>query len=455
MLKKQAIQAKKEISYMTSLLQNAFTFNPNVDINFDGGNLTSDAGLLLYREFDKRIGFSESIEAHLRIKDKRSYKVHSNPSMIVQKIFQILADNGADDCADSLKDEPLYKCILGKSSLASQPSLSRLHSRMDQDTLDSFEELHAKQLDTVYALERPNQIILDIDSTNFATYGKQEDSNFNYHYQTTGYHPLMVFDGCTGDLLKAQLRPGNVYTSRDVVEFLSPLLTNLKTKYSEMPLYVRADSGFATPDLYDLLEPEKVQYTIRLKANATLYKLAKGVDDKLTDLCKNDMCSYHVLYEEFTYQAASWSKPRRVVVKVEKPADQFLFNHMFLVTNMPIELEQVVRYYCNRGTMENFIKEGKNSFDFERMSSSSFKTNANKLQIAMLAYNLNNWFRRLCFEKEDQHLRMESIRSKLIKVAAKVVTHARRISINLCTYFPYKNIFLKILENLQAIRLQT
>ena len=110
-------------------------------------------------------------------------------------------------------------------------------------------------------------------------------------------------------------------------------------------------------------------------------------------------------------------------------------------------------FYCNRGTMENFIKEGKNGFEFDRMSSTSFVVNRNKLQISMLAYNFNNWFRRLCMAKDVQSFQMETIRKKVIKVAVKVARHARKVTFKLCSSHPYKHLFEEIMQNLCALPL--
>lgn len=140
-------------------------------------------------------------------------------------------------------------------------------------------------------------------------------------------------------------------------------------------------------------------------------------------------------------------------MKVEKPRGQVTFNHTFIVSNMESSPHQILDFYCNRGTMENFIKEGKNGFEFDRMSSSSFIANSNKLQISMLAYNFNNWFRRLCMSKDIKSFRMETIRNKVIKVAAKVVHHARKITFKLCSSYPYKDFFNSIIERLKQLPL--
>jgi hypothetical protein len=208
-----------------------------------------------------------------------------------------------------------------------------------------------------------------------------------------------MFDGLTGDLIKAELRSGNVYTSRQVVRFIGPVLKRYIDKYPSVTRIIRGDSGFAVPELYELAEQLDTLYAIRLKVNTTLYKLASEFAEKMDKLRKFDAVSAHVIYGEFKYKASSWKKERRVVVKIEKPEGQLLYNYTFIVTSMTSFPEDVVRFYCNRGTMENFIKEGKLGLSFDKMSSTDFIANANKLQEMVLAYNFNNWFRNLCLDK--------------------------------------------------------
>ena len=437
---------------MTSLLQKYITFNPKVKINFEGGELTSDAGLLAYREFDQKIGLTQCLEDHFCMEDD-CYRIHTSRSIIIQKIYQTLAGYYSDDCADSLRYEPLFTEILGKDFLASQPTLSRLNNRLTDATAKQLEKICHILQERVHAYEKPESMILDLDSTHFDTYGNQEKTGFNYHYMSTGYHPLLMFDGLTGDMLKAELRAGNVYTSKDVVNFMMPFLERYDKNHPEIQLYVRGDSGFAVPELYELLEALAYNYAIRLKSNKTLVAQSWHLEKSLMDLCQEDIISYKVLYGEIEYKAGSWKKPRRVLVKLEKPSGEMTVRRTFIVSNMALEPKQILAFYCNRGTMENFIKEGKNGFEFNRMSSTSFVANKNKLQIAMLAYNFNNWFRRLCMAKDVQSFRMETIRTKVIKVAAKVTKHARQVIFKLCSSYPYKDVFESIMQKIYALPL--
>ena len=301
-------------------------------------------------------------------------------------------------------------------------------------------------------LQEVHILLLDLDSTLLDTFGKQEGEGFNFHYQNHGYHPLVCYDGMTGDLLKIELRNGNVYSGTGVVDFLQPLLDEFLTDYPDIPLFLRGDSGFATPALYSQCETNGTSYVIRLKENRILRNLASFIEEELMEQTKPDQISYAVAYGEFEYQANTWKYPRRIVCKVEKPTDQLIHKFTFIVTNMDSSAEELIRFYCKRGLMENFIKESKNGFDFASMSSSSKVVNANRLQVHALTYNIFNWFKRLVLSSKMRKQQIDTIRLKLLKIAAKVVHSARYITFKLCSSCPYKDEFYETLENIRRLQ---
>lgn len=433
---------------MTSVSEKALNFNKKIKINFDGGDLSSDSGLLLIKEFDEKIGFSQLIKESIKVNDSVNHTDHKNEDVILQKIYQNIAGYHADDHADELKADPVFTAILNKERLASQPTISRLNAKLDEDTLAQLQKVNEIMLDRAYKIEPRQHVIFDLDSTNFATYGNQSGACYNSHYQANGYHPLFLFDGLTGDCIKAELRPGNVYTSNQVKDFIEPVFKKYDQDYSWVTTCVRGDSGFAVPNLYEIAEQYGVKYVIRLKANAILYKYAEEFEPLLEKKCKHNAVDYQAVYGEFDYQAGSWNKPRRVVVKIEKPAGEITFKHTFIVTDMDLSPKNIVKFYSNRGTMENFIKEGKNGFAFDKMSSNEFQTNANKLQQMILAYNLINWFRRLCLPEAMKANRIGTMRLKLIKIAGKIIRTGRYIKFKLCSSYLYQKSFWQIFTNI-------
>lgn len=364
--------------------------NSQIKINFDGGALSSDAGLFLFKEFLYKIGAVKLINRMFKTNDTAWFRIHKDDANLLQVIFQIISAYFEDDCADELTNEPVMTAILDKDALASQPTLSRFFSRMDTDTLSQLNQITRELRKVIYSIKKTEFMLFDIDSTLLDAYGNQEGEGFNYHYQAHGYHPLLCYDGLTGDLLKAELRDGTMYCSKEADIFMNSLLDEFICDFPEVPLYLRGDSGFASPDLYEVLEDKNCKYAIRLKDNAKLRELAEDKNQALYHATKFNQLDYAVEYGEFMYQAGSWNHPRRVVFKIEKPHGQMIHLYTFIVTTMEMKPHQVIQFYCGRGKMENFIKEGKSGFDFASVSSSSRLVNANRLQVHALAYNLFN-----------------------------------------------------------------
>ena len=428
--------------------------NSQIKINFDGGDLSSDAGLLLFKEFLFKIGAVKLINRIFKTNDTASFRIHKDDANLMQVIYQVICAYFEDNCADELTNEPVMTAILGKDTLASQPTLSRFFNRMDQDSLEQLNQIIRELRKVIYSIKKPEFMLFDIDSTLLNTYGNQEGEGFNYHYQAHGYHPLLCYDGLTGDLLKAELRDGTMYCGKGADCFMRSLLDEFICDFPGMPLYLRGDSGFASPDLYEVLEDKDCKYAIRLKENAALRKLAEEENQALYRATKYNQLDYAVEYGEFLYQAGSWSHPRRVVFKIEKPYGQMIHLYTFIVTTMEMAPYQVLRFYCGRGKMENYIKEGKSGFDFACVSSSSKVVNANRLMIHALAYNLFNWFRRVALAANMRKQQIATIRLKLMKIAARVVRTARYKYFKLCSSCPYKREFYETLENIRKLQPQ-
>ena len=371
---------------------NTFSLQSNrqIKINFDGGDLSSDAGLLLIKEFAAKIGFTKLIKKKFKTNDKsiRFHKDHENLLQMISADFQ-------DDCADELTLDSVFNVILDKESLASQPTLSRFFNRMDEDTLVQFDDIDKNLRDIIYFIKCPEHVLLDLDSTLFGTYGRQEGEGFNFHYQAHGYHPLLCYDGLTGDLIKAELRDGTLHCSNGADKFMESIFQ----EYLERGIktYFRGDSGFSSPKLYETCESNGCSYAIRLKQNPALIALAS---DKEEDL----------------YQAT--------------------------------QKDQIIQFYCGRGKMENFIKESKSGFDFAAVSSHSKIVNANRMRLHMLAYNLFNWFRRLVLPASMRKQQVDTIRLKLIKIVARAIHSAKSITFKLCSSCPYKKEFYRTLANI-------
>ena len=248
---------------------NTFSLQSNrqIKINFDGSDLSSDAGLLLIKEFISKLGIERLLNRSFKTNDSAVFRYHTDRDNLLQMIYMIMAGYFEDDASDELTKDPVFKAVLEKSALASQPTVSRFFNRMDEDTLKQFQEISQILRKRIYSIQMPQAVILDLDSTLLAAYGKQEGRAFNFHYRSNGYHPLVCYDGITGDLIKIHLRDGAAYSCTGVTDFLQPILDEYLNDYPTIHLLLRGDSGFATPDLYKQCEENGTSYVIRLKEN--------------------------------------------------------------------------------------------------------------------------------------------------------------------------------------------
>lgn len=435
---------------MATLSQKPLHFNRSIKLSSGGGTLSSDTGMLIFREFDEKIGFSKTIAKCLNLKDERSFCIHENNQLLRQKIYQLIAGYHEDDAADQLTHDSIFTQVLGIPSLASQPSLSRFFKRFNQQAIDQLQTANQELLDRMHRRRQSDTLLIDLDSSHADTYGRQEQASYNAHYGTVGFHPLVAFDGLTGDFLKAQLRPGNVYTSNGVVDFLRPVIEHYNETFPETSSLVRGDSGFAVPALYELCEKESVYYIIRLKSNARLKALAEELHPTHEIRDVSVMESY---VGESVYQADSWSAPRRIIIQSTRPAGELFFSHAFFVTNFSetFSPKAIVMSYQKRGTMENFIKEAKMGFGFDQMKSHSYAVNEARMMISLLAYNFTNWLRTVGFPPTAKGIQIHTIRTRLIKVASKLVKSGRSLHFKLSSSFVYTRFFSDVLTRVQQL----
>lgn len=174
-------------------------------LRLNSNDLSSDSGLLLIKEFAAKVGLIKLVNKLFKTNGFATHRIHTDADNLMQLLYQMITAYFEDDCADELNPDSVFTAILDTDSLASQPSLSRFWNRMDQDTLAQLDQIDVRMRDIIYSIKAPEHMLFDIYSTLLETYGKQEGEGFNYHYQSHGYHPLLCYDGLTGDLLKAEL----------------------------------------------------------------------------------------------------------------------------------------------------------------------------------------------------------------------------------------------------------
>jgi hypothetical protein len=250
-----------------------------------------------------------------------------------------------------------------------------------------------------------------------------------------------------GDVERCALRPGNVHSADDWRAMLEPVVARYRGTLKR--LYFRGDAAFANPEIYEFLEAEGMGYAIRLPANRVL-------QDRIGYLLKRPIGrpphEVRRYFASFRYRAQSWQKPRRVVAKVEWHPGELYPRVGFIVTNLARPAERVVTFYNQRGTAEQWIKEGKGAIKWTRLSCRTFAANAVRLQLHVLAYNLGNFMRTLALPKAAEPWSLTSLREKLIKIGAKVVRHGRYVTFQMAEVAVSRQMFAEILMMIARLR---
>jgi hypothetical protein len=293
--------------------------------------------------------------------------------------------------------------------------------------------------------DESERVVLDMDSTESPVHGQQEGSAYNGHFESTCYHPLLLFNQ-HGDCLAAKLRAGNVSSAEDWDELLLPEIERQQTEGKRVTF--RADAAFAKPEIYEALERRGVDYVIRIPANKNL---ELEIEDILFRPPGRPSLKPLVRYKSFRYQAASWSKPRRVVAKVEHHPGELFPRVGFIVTSMTLPSRSVVRFYNKRGTAEQWIKEGKQATHWTRLSCHRFRANEVRLQLSVVAYNLGNLWRRLGLPHRIKSWSLTSLQHRLMKTGGRLVKHARYYWLLLAEGHLNRKLFGEMLNRLAAL----
>lgn len=431
-----------------------------VHVECDAPETSSDGGALLLRQMDERLKLTEQLASCIPDTRDPSRVVHTRLEQLRQRVYQMAL--GYEDCndANTLRRDPLLKVACSRlpdehRGLSSQPTLSRLENAVDAKSIKAqLRVLRAQYLASFTA--PPEVIVLDIDTTDDPTHGQQQLSFFHGFYDQHMYHPFLVFDGERGNLITAVLRPGNAHAARGAVGVLRELIRDIKRRFPAVRIVVRGDSAFAVPRLMEMLEQldaelGDVDYLLGLAKNPNLLSLGSVAMAAANEQFEAGR-PYVRHFDSFRYAAQTWPRERLVIMKAERTAQGE--NPRFVVTTIegfPPEL--IYDAYCARGQCENFIKDFKNALKADRLSCSDFIANFFRLLEHAAAYVLMHALRLQAGAAASclSAVQMDTLRLRLLKVAAHVTQSARRILVRLPCAFPLAAVFCAISSALEPL----
>lgn len=426
-------------------------FPKPVVARFDVPHASSDGGAILLKALDAQFGLTGRLAACLEDGRQPGKVQHQTVELIRQRVFGIAC--GYADCNDAarLADDAIHKLLLERDpiaglALASQPTLSRFENAVGRRELlamghvlaDTVIEHHRRRLKG-----RATRITIDLDPTDDPTHGQQELTFFNGHYDTWCYLPLVAAvtfnEEAEQFAVAAVLRPGNAPASRGARGLLRRLIRQLRAAFPLAILRVRLDGGFASPTLFTLLEAQQVEYLVAMASNPRLEKRARRLMGKARMLSKATGQTAH-LYGETRYAARKWTRKRRVIIKAEvvrHPGRDPKNNPRFVVTNLPDAPETVYHLYCQRGDVENRLKELHHGLELDRTSCSRFLANQFRVLLTLAAYILFQELQRRARGTACADAQVTTLRERLIKLAVWVERSVRRIVLHLPATFPW------------------
>jgi hypothetical protein len=428
-------------------------FHPQLPIvvRFDAPETSSDAGVLLQRQLDEELGLTAGFAACLP-DDRDPLRVqHDRHEQTRQRIYQIA--QGYEDCndADRLRHDPLFLSACDRAplegGLSSQPTLSRFENAVDWRTLGRL----VRWSEQSYVERLPGEtdvVILDIDSTDDHTHGQQELSFFHGYYRHYIYHPLLVYDGESGNLITALLRPGNRHANRNALGTLRRVIRKIRKRCPTAGIVVRGDSAFCSPKILKGLERLErkygnIEYLFGIAKNKRLARELEPVMQKIR--AQQVGSQKEKQFTQFFYAARSWDRQRCIVGKAE--VSRLGDNPRYLITSLEgFEPEMLYRAYCERGRCELWIKDFKNALSADRLSCSSFVANFFRLLLHAAAYRLMHAMRERVKPLSDTlgRSQFDTLRLKILRVAAQVTQTKRRILVRLPRAFPDAEMFRQL-----------
>jgi Transposase DDE domain group 1 len=425
---------------------------------FDQAQASTDGGAVLLKAVDDRLRLTEQLAAGLVDRRDPDKVQHPVRDLLRQRIFGLACGYEDGNDAARLANDPLHKLAVGRdpvtgAALASQPTLSRFENagspwalgRMGRTVAATVIAHHRERLKG-----QAQRITIDLDPTDDPTHGQQAFTFFNGHYDTWCYLPLVATltfnDEAEQYLVAIVLRPGNSPATRGARGLLRTLVRQLRRAFPGAALRVRVDGGFAGNEWLDLLETQRVEYVVGLASNARLMRRAGRLVGEAYGLSKYSGHTEHV-FGETSYAARSWAHRRRVIIKAEVvrlPGRDPKWNPRFVVTNLREAPAAVYAIYCQRGDMENRLKELHDGLALGRTSCSQFWANQFRVLLTTAAYVLLQELRRQAQGTACAHAQVATLRERLLKLAVWVERSVRRVVLHLPHCAPWGDTWRRV-----------
>ena len=431
-----------------------------VRADFAGGGLSSDLGPLLLRGVDRQIGLTERLTVALGDRRHQSYISHSYRDLLTQRIFQIGCGYEDGNDSNSLRHDPMFKLGAARlpfddtTALASAATMSRFEHAASSKDIYRISQALVEQFIAGFA-KPPRNLILDLDHSEDAVHGQQPLAFYNHHYRSTCYLPLMIFDGQSGALVAAILRPGKRPHGAENEMIMRRVLSLIRRRFPDTHILVRGDGHFSGPELMGLIDAmPNVDFVFGFSSNPRLLKLAESTRLRACDLWADVQTQEVVpeavrLFDEFDYRAGSWPRAWRVLLKAEVMA--LGQNSRFIVTSLP-GLDADTLYeeiYCARGQAENYIKHLKGDLAADRTSCTSFLANCLRLLLHAAAYVLHQQLRTQALQHTAlSQAQPSTVIAKLFKIAVQVRQCKNKIVLHLPSACTVKQLLKTLTERL-------
>jgi len=436
---------------MTDCTQELFHFSSfdrrKIEGSFTGGDVSSDGGVLLLRQADRRLGLVAALDRVLVDPRHPAYIVHEQIDLLRQRIYGLaLGYEDLNDHAMLRRDLAWQTALERDEELASSPTLCRLENRVNRQAAFAFHRVLVEKFIAAFK-QAPTELILDFDATDDRVHGNQEGRAFHGYYGDWCFLPLYVF--CGEQLLVSYLRPSNIDAARHSWAILKLLVQRLRQTWPEVKIIFRGDSGFCRWKMLRWCERHEVKYIVGLAKNARLQGMlqpllaqAEAEHQRTQEKAR--------LFTDLDYAAHTWDKTRRVIAKAEHTAQGS--NPRFLVTNLEGGAQVLYdELYCARGEMENRIKEQQLGLFADRTSCRRWWANQFRLLLSSCAYVLVETIRRLgLVGTELARAQVQTIRLKLLKIGTVILRNTRRIRLLFSSAYPQQNLFRQVCQRLSS-----